>query len=683
MSAGTAPGRRLLAVLLFLMSAGAVGSAAAQSLVGVTRHNMSVSGPGVVRATTESQVCVFCHTPHRVATQTAPGWNRRQPGSHYMPYGSGSMQANVGQPNGASKLCLSCHDGTIALGQVLNLRGTRPALIALQGTDASGQFPAGTPPVIGTILLNDHPVSFTFDQALKNADGELVDPASLTGPVRLSPGSNPNVADAVQCTSCHDAHDEGAGKFLRQQTKGQADNLCLTCHEKQGWPGSTHESSATDWPAGQSVEKVRDHSCVACHASHTVAGAEQLLLNGALGGVSAMEETCYMCHQASGSGGIAQDIRSQFVKTRRHNVTSNPGAHKPISITRPPAGLPENVLLSPGNPAEDPRYTDVAHVECVDCHNPHRVTRFNRTEGVRGIALNGSILENVVNDSVPADGQPSSMQYPVCLRCHGDTFDRVIGTGTLPSGATPGNKKTEFQTTNSSFHPVAGPGRNASSSLDAQLAPAGLNVNSVIKCTDCHNNNAYETTFGRAPPYGTTPANPVGPHGSTYASILRANYWSALPGPSSWNAANFNLCFRCHDENRLMGSSGTATNFSDGSTNLHELHMASPDAVAASRMTCSSCHYNTHSNQQSPNTQYTIDGVTTTTPPPDRRTVLVNFHPNTSACCGRPRPEWEYETSSRRRRCYVTCHLASGLPGAGAEMNGDDYTPAAAGDWRN
>ncbi|VAW45953.1 Cytochrome c family protein, partial [hydrothermal vent metagenome] len=29
-----------------------------------TKHNLSASGPGTLKATTESRVCVFCHTPH-------------------------------------------------------------------------------------------------------------------------------------------------------------------------------------------------------------------------------------------------------------------------------------------------------------------------------------------------------------------------------------------------------------------------------------------------------------------------------------------------------------------------------------------------------------------------------------------------------------------------------------------
>ena len=34
-----------------------------QSIV-TTKHNLSASGPGTVKATIESEVCIFCHTPH-------------------------------------------------------------------------------------------------------------------------------------------------------------------------------------------------------------------------------------------------------------------------------------------------------------------------------------------------------------------------------------------------------------------------------------------------------------------------------------------------------------------------------------------------------------------------------------------------------------------------------------------
>ncbi|MFQ5657870.1 MAG: cytochrome c3 family protein [Candidatus Methylomirabilales bacterium] len=636
-----------------------------------TKHNLSVTSPGPVKAASESEVCVFCHTPHNANPLSPPLWNREFSSANYTPYDSPSIQAAVGQPNGYSKLCLSCHDGTIAIGAVRNVRG-QSATIQMTGTGPGGTMPAGGT-LIGTNLLNDHPVSFVFDQALRSADGELVDPLTLTGRILLYPGTNPTVRDSVQCTTCHDPHTVEFPKFLRKSPKGQADNLCLTCHEKPGWLGSTHESDTFFWPRDQTTEQVRDHSCFGCHTPHTIDGAERLLRNAAVAGASAIEETCYLCHQTAASGGIAQDIQTEFNKIWKHPVALNPGAHKPVFITRPPAGLPENVQLNPGSPAEDHRFTDQKHVECVDCHNPHRVKKTNRTEGMRGINLNGTIVDNVTNDPNPADGQPSQVQYPVCLRCHGDTYYKVIGTITLPSGATPSNKRIEFQTTNSAFHPVGGPGRNTSTNLNAQLTPNGLGTSSVIKCTDCHNSNAYEGTSGRAPSTGIA-STPVGPHGSIYGSIRRGRYENTLPGPSTWNPANFNLCFLCHDVTALMSrrtGDGARTNFYDdinGKDNLHWLHL--DDKIDKSRPLCKSCHYNIHSNQEAPNTQYNIDGFVTTTPPPGTPTRLVNFHPIIRPISGRAKPEWRFDTATKKRQCFLQCHKPDGSAG-GKVMGGE------------
>jgi hypothetical protein len=291
---------------------------------------------------------------------------------------------------------------------------------------------------------------------------------------------------------------------------------------------------------------------------------------------------------------------------------------------------------------------------------------------MRGIDLSGAVVDNVVNDPNPLDGAPSTTQYPLCLRCHGDTYDSVIGTVLLPSNAQPSNKRIEFQTTNSSFHPVAGPGRNTSSNLNEQLLPNGLSTSSVIKCTDCHNSNAYENTSGRVTSYGTA-SLPVGPHGSIYGSIRRARYENTLPGPANWNPANFNLCFRCHDVNALIIDrigSGARTNFYDdinGRDNLHTVHL--DDRVDKSRPLCKSCHYNIHSNQEAPNTQYNVDGVISTTPPLGTPTRLINFHPTILPLGGRAKPEWRINTVNRRRECFLQCHTETGTTG-GEVMGG-------------
>ena len=134
-----------------------VGLAAAVTALGqvaTTKHNLSVSGPGGVKAASETQICIFCHTPHN-ASPKAPLWNRGDQGNAdtggtaYTPYTSSTTRSLPGQPNGASLLCLSCHDGTIALGNVLS----RTLPITMAG---SGFMPPTSPSYIGTDLSDDH-----------------------------------------------------------------------------------------------------------------------------------------------------------------------------------------------------------------------------------------------------------------------------------------------------------------------------------------------------------------------------------------------------------------------------------------------------------------------------------------------------------------------------------------------
>ena len=652
---------------------------AQQSAVSNTVHNLSSSGPGAVRSDTQEEVCVFCHTPHGSASE-GPLWNRSTSAQAYLPYDSPSLQADPGQPTGPSKLCLSCHDGSIALGNVLNYPGNAASINVLN-TGPGGVMPSGAA-YLGTNLTNDHPVSFEYTASLAGDDQELASPGTAVGSgLPLFPRDGGNT---LQCVTCHDPHLESPAKFLRKEPRQQTGNLCLTCHEKSGWSGSTHESSNVNWPSGQSATQVNDHSCMACHAPHTQEGAERLLRNGAQGGQSAIEQTCYQCHQAAPTG-IAPNIMSEFAKAWSHPIDLSPGGHRPVFIPRPFAGLPENVALDPGSAAEDTRFTDTRHVECVDCHNPHRVTAANRTEGMRGIGLNGIEVPNVQTlVAAPSNGVDNDQMYPVCLRCHGDTYDQAIGTMPLASGALPSNKRTEFQRTNSAFHPVSGPGRNRSTNLNAQLTGAGLSTTAVIECTDCHNSDAYENTVGRVPAAGTTNSNPTGPHGSAYPSLLRAPYWTSLPGPTNWNQNNFKLCFQCHSVSGLVTSDrqdrGSRTNFYDdisGRDNLHLVHL--DDRSDKARATCKSCHYNIHSNQEAPNTIYVVDGVQYDGNPPSTfPTRLVNFHPAIQGTGGFAKPRWSYNTSNRTRTCNLRCHGTDGSPGGGATMN-FSYRPTTAG----
>ena len=128
-----------------------------------TKHNLSVSGPGPIRALTETRICVFCHTPHN-ATPLSPLWNKELEPQVYTVYTSPTLKAGpLPQPSGPTKLCLSCHDGTIAMGAVVNPAGG----IGMAGGD---RLPPGSLSNFGLDLSGHHPVSFPYHDALPNAE---------------------------------------------------------------------------------------------------------------------------------------------------------------------------------------------------------------------------------------------------------------------------------------------------------------------------------------------------------------------------------------------------------------------------------------------------------------------------------------------------------------------------------
>lgn len=176
-------------------------------------HNLSVSGAGDVKALTETQVCIFCHTPHNSSSRQ-PLWNKKDPTGSYTLYYSSTQQSTSLSPDGGSLLCLSCHDGTIALGEVLS----RTEVISFE-RGITVLPPGGTN--LTEFLADDHPISIVYDAALAAADVELVDPSLLTGLVQLREGK-------VQCTSCHNPHDNILGNFLVESN--QNSQLCDYCH---------------------------------------------------------------------------------------------------------------------------------------------------------------------------------------------------------------------------------------------------------------------------------------------------------------------------------------------------------------------------------------------------------------------------------------------------------------------
>jgi predicted CXXCH cytochrome family protein len=212
-------------VVSVLVAVGLAALAGGQDSVRDTVHNLSATGPGTVRALSESRVCVFCHTPHNAATQ-APLWNREDPGGRFEMYWSETMDAYTSaaaapQPNGASKLCLSCHDGTIALGSTV-ATGNIPM------TGGITTLPSSSEAYLGRDLSGDHPVSFRVTDnliAANNSKGDV--PLRSLTEMQAHPEVRLDSESRLQCTTCHDPHRDPYGDFLVVADTGE---LCLACH---------------------------------------------------------------------------------------------------------------------------------------------------------------------------------------------------------------------------------------------------------------------------------------------------------------------------------------------------------------------------------------------------------------------------------------------------------------------
>jgi predicted CXXCH cytochrome family protein len=196
-----------------LASIAIIGTAAlSQAGISGSDHDFS-KWPGM-----GGQVCLPCHAPHNgVDVANAPLWNHEVSTATYTLYSSPTLDAVPGQPGGASKLCLSCHDGTVAI----DAYGGRTGGEKMTGGD-----------LVGTDLSDDHPISFIYDNTLADKDGGLYYPTVKTSGV---PGTTGTIeedmlfAGSLECASCHDVHDTNNIENLLIKSNTLS-GLCLTCH---------------------------------------------------------------------------------------------------------------------------------------------------------------------------------------------------------------------------------------------------------------------------------------------------------------------------------------------------------------------------------------------------------------------------------------------------------------------
>lgn len=179
---------------------------------------------------TEATSCSACHAPHGAGLlEGVPLWdtNHDLSGGDFIMYAEDptktvttTLDASIpAEPDGSSRLCLSCHDGA----------------------------PTDHVPGLAHDLSDSHPISFVYDSALATTDGELHDPATTQS---FLPGSTDTIfvdllqsSGKMQCVSCHDIHSSGVTVAFLYNIKGEVEipgfggsinstALCQACHDK-------------------------------------------------------------------------------------------------------------------------------------------------------------------------------------------------------------------------------------------------------------------------------------------------------------------------------------------------------------------------------------------------------------------------------------------------------------------
>ena len=545
--------KRGIAIALFLLLAWASASAqqVPADVLGV--HNLTPGSGSSISMTSGNLGCTFCHAPHSGLGGVTPLWHQQLSKATYTPYTSTTnhQSGNTQPPLGVtSSLCLSCHDGTVAVGQS----------VVFGKIGMSGSWNPGDS--FGTNLTGSHPFSLvTPIKDSPNLQGSLVASGTTADPLQKIKLVNGN----IECTSCHDPHvqatDPVAQNFLvKDSSSGQ---MCLACHDPNrvvqgqnnllaGWTSSIHQSAsnkvAVEAHAG-SYPSVGQNACTSCHMEHNAGGLSRLLRpsNPAVTGADVASQSCITCH----NGGTllspaAPNVMSEYAKIA-HPMPSGTNTHD----------ANENVVLANNR-----------HASCVDCHNAHgsnQVTTFGAAPTLRA-SQSGAVGVNAQDGTTEL--RPAVNQYETCLRCHGSGPGKqrlqIFGYSPVRLVANPDalNVIPEFSPNATSSHPVS---HTRSSSLpQTSLLTNMVDLNgqtsqrttNQIFCTDCHNSDDNRE-FGKS--------GPNGPHGSIYSHMLERNYTfsqaatpgglvtNLSPGPNLSLTGPYAMCAKCHDLSIVLG----------------------------------------------------------------------------------------------------------------------------------
>lgn len=255
-----------------------------------TRHNMTMSYLGGASVNMDSarndyaEVCVYCHTPHGAnSTIGAPLWNRTNPGTSYTVYNKPLTSGQTARAPGVNSLvCLSCHDGTVAIDSVINMPN-RPGLKSYDASQQTAQndaflstWPDNSPIMhakLSDCLLchtSTNPFAPDFSAFLIGTDLRDDHPIGVSLPDTKIYDFNPTTGTSGNL-SFYDTNTNGRADSneLRFYNSGQGFEVeCASCHNPHGTPISSATTNGTHGgPLIPSFLRVNDQStlCLTCH----------------------------------------------------------------------------------------------------------------------------------------------------------------------------------------------------------------------------------------------------------------------------------------------------------------------------------------------------------------------------------------------------------------------------------
>jgi predicted CXXCH cytochrome family protein len=332
------------------------------------------------------------------------------------------------------------------------------------------------------------------------------------------------------CTTCHEKKNGNhpGGNGAEFGLIESASDLCGTCHDTEATQKVVHMP-------------FYEGNCISCHSPHS--SDLPALLNGAN-----QRETCEQCHNVE----VAENNfrHGPFMSNQCTSCHVGHQSNYESLVVDGDPGLCFQCHLGKEEDLELANVHPVFQDGCLDCHSPHSSPASNM------LLTGGNELCYTCHESIKADVTAAKIVHdPLkngeCVSCHS---------------------------------PHAGELTNLLVNEQPNLCfnCHSVNINNKERYIDIYGRLSKE--FVHEPVFENPCTDCHLPHVSKNTKLLSAAFPKG--NYTKPKMKNFAMCFECHDSDKITTKvTTTATNFRDGSNNLHSLHVMKKKSIS-----CQSCH---------------------------------------------------------------------------------------------